>query len=145
MSNKKEWFMSHLYLLGFLGFTGFLYFKYYDTIWLESFAFFGFFGWKWSIKYAKAEKDAIFMANENKAYAMGLRISATIVIFCMFLLESYFFDTLPVETKYDILVGTLCVSFALCFIVDGYLLDKYEKESRNFAQNKILSNNSNMK
>lgn len=130
MSEKKSWFLSHLYLLGFLGFMGFFCFFNQPSAVLF-FTFFGFFGWKWSMKYNDSEKDELFIANTNKATRITSSLFAGIVFTCMILLETYLFQWLTVEQKYTILETSISLGAALYMIVSSYLLDKYEKASRN--------------
>lgn len=139
-SNKNSWFKSHMYLLGFTGFLGLFYFKLHDTTVLGFLVFFSFFAWKWLMKYEDVEKDAIFIANRNKAAIIALFTFVAVINISIAAPEHFPFDTLSVEIKYAMVVAGNSLGTAIGFIVYGYLLDKYEKESRNVSLNNETSN-----
>lgn len=76
------------------------------------------------------EPDEIFKANSYKAFSYAAVVSGIMLCICMSLFGRDITDSLSVETKYYILVRVIVLSCSILFIVYGYLLDKYEKSSR---------------
>lgn len=145
MLKLNSWFKVHTHLLVLLGLLGLFYFYFYEQTLFFFIAFFFFlivnsflnisflcfFGFKWFDKYNDSEKDKTFIDNANKAYTVGIRTFATIVIVCMLSLEAQLFSFLSVTMKYVINIATMAMAFSVCSVLYNYLLAKYEKESRN--------------
>lgn len=128
MQKDNSGIKSYLWLLGFAGFLGCLYFVFHEPFML---VFLGFFSFWWFAKYMDSEKDEIFIVNNYKARERGFVVCIIMVLTCILVLDRSVFNSLSMETKYNILVSVIFLSFSVLFIVYGYLLDKYEKSSRN--------------
>lgn len=139
------WIKAHTHLLVLLGLLGLFYFSFHERTLFFFLAFFAFlimncflniilltlFGFEWFDKYKDSEKDELFTNNANKAYRIGIRTFAILVIACMILLETHLFKSVSPTIKYVILIASTAMAFSICSVIYSYLITKYEKESHN--------------
>lgn len=131
-SKEKQTYNGYFHpffgFVGFFGFFGFLYFVDKDPTFLVLFVLFSFFSEFLNAKFRNVKQDERFQQNRIRAFYMSARISLS-VAFSAFMILELLIDQLfsiDIASKYAIVVALLSCSFALVFIMEPILLDRYE-------------------